>query len=321
MPKWSFFRSLIDKTFIDAAKFKAETRNKFNLRNILITFGVTLIFMVVLILFFIPDESKRDVKSTAHLEYNKPSGSQNGALNNGTEQVGGGSRGSAFYDPSHGIGYGTDSGGQSAGASRNRNANQVIRRGANGNDPSAQLPMGTTIGATLLTSVLSTNTASPVIALITQDVQSSGGNSIPQGTKVIGSATFDEASRRISIRFHTLVYLDGDQHQIQAVAMMNDGSAGVSGDYHSGEAKRQIGKFMSNFVGGIADGMKERTGGGLFGSSIEPGSIKNGLLNGVELSAEDQAKSYSDDLTSEKGTMSINAGSQFLLFLEKEYLP
>jgi hypothetical protein len=44
-------------------------------------------------------------------------------------------------------------------------------------------------------------------------------------------------------------------------------------------------------------------------------------LGGVALSAEDVTKSYSDDLTNERPSMSINAGSAFYLFLEKEYLP
>lgn len=177
------------------------------------------------------------------------------------------------------------------------------------------------IRATLLNTVRSTNTASPVIALITQDVANDSGTSIPANTKVIGNATFDDASRRIQIRFSTLIYEDGSQHGIQATAMMQDGSAGIDGDYHSGRGEQQAGRFIGNFIGGLADGLRTQTTPGMFGNSTQEGSIKNGLLNGVSLSAQDQAKAYSDDLTNTRPSMSIDAGSPFFLFLDKEYLP
>ena len=105
------------------------------------------------------------------------------------------------------------------------------------------------------------------------------------------------------------------------MGLMADGSAGLSGDYHSGEGKRQVGRFLGNFIGGLADGMKERSASGQSGISYEPGSIKNGVLNGITLSGADQAKSYSEDLSQSKPSMNLSSGHSFVIFLEKEYLP
>ena len=319
MGNLNFFRRKVVENLFDQKKQSFQKRMRLN-TSFILKFGGGTLLVVVLAIMLAPNHDPRvDLKNVPILDYNKGAALTSQDPQNQTPSHQ--NSGSGFSNASGGIGYGSTSI-TSQSASRSRNANQVIRRGANGNDPGANLSLGTTISATLATNILSTNSASPAIAIITKETLTPNGTSIPSGARVIGRATFDEVSKRIQIRFNTVVYPEGDQHSIQAMAMMPDGSAGISGDYHSGELKRQTGRFIGNFIGGIADGMKERiAGGGFSGGSIEPGSIKNGLLNGITLSAEDEAKSYSDDLNAEKPTMSINAGSSILLFLEKEYLP
>lgn len=206
--------------------------------------------------------------------------------------------------------------------SRTHSANQVIRRAASGNDPGSQLSMGEGIPVKLINAIRSTDSTSPAVAEVIEDIYAHGVISIPAGTRAIGSAHYDESSRRIQLRFQTFVYPEGDQHTVQAIGMMQDGSAGLDGDYHSGEGQRQIGRFLGNFITGMADGMKERqSSGGLGIASYSPGSIRNGLLSGVTLSAEDQAKSFSEDLGGTKPFMTLSAGQIFMLFLEREYIP
>jgi len=319
----NFFRKLITKSFIEEAKLPAETRTKFNLKNILWIFGGALVLVILVICLYTPDDSKRKVAPPNSVpDYSRPSST--GTIATGSEVVGRSNSAHPSQFGGGGIGYGGANGAvafSGGGAGRNRNANQVIKRGANGSDPGAQIPIGTMIGARFLTAVRSVNSGSPVVAQITQEVLSDNGTSIPVNTKVIGSASFDEGSHRIQMRFNTLVYEDGSQHAIQAVAMMQDGSAGLEGDYHSGRTEQQIGKFIGNFVGGLAAGMQTTTTPGAFGSATQTGSVRNGILNGISLSAQDEAKTYSDDLANQKPSMAINAGAPFFIFLEKEYLP
>jgi hypothetical protein len=202
--------------------------------------------------------------------------------------------------------------------SRNRNANQVIRRNAQNSDSIGRIPMGSAIGARLLNAVVSGNAASPVIATISPG---DGMSEIPPGSKAIGAAKFDENARRMQIAFHTIVYPDGEQHGVQAVAMMPDGSAGLDGDYSSGEGARSVGRFMSTFVGGLAEGLKSREQGGIFSGPYEPGSIRNGVLNGVAQTAGDQAKQYTDSMGNTAASMSLPAGMEFVFYFEQEFSP
>lgn len=217
-----------------------------------------------------------------------------------------------------GSGYKPSSG---SGNARNRSAAQVIRRGANGNDPGSQLPMGSTLPVKLINAIRSGDSGAPVIAEVTQDIVVHGTTSIPATTRVIGQASYMEGDSRMQVRFHTFVYPEGDQHPVQGIAMMADGSPGLEGDEHSGVAKRQFGLFLGNFIGGMAQGMKERTSSGQIGLPYEVGSLKNGVLSGVALSAEDQTKSISDSLSQTKPFMTLPAGQGFILFLEQAYMP
>lgn len=321
MKESNFFQKLIRNGFLEEAKFKSETRTKLNMKSIFWTFGILLVVIIILILCYAPNEDSRSISTAGAVpDYSKPVSPNSSAQGSASGPAQNGGKDSTVPFGGGGIGYGVASE-QVSKSSRNRNSAQVIRRGSGGNDPGAQIPIGTLIGARLINTVRSTNTASPVIAQILQDVTNDNGISIPANTKAIGSATFDETSKRIQIRFSTLVYEDGSQHGIQATAMMQDGSAGIDGDYHSGRTEQQLGRFVGNFIGGLADGLRTQSTPGMFGSATQEGSIKNGLLGGVAQSAQDQAHVYSDDLTNTRPSMSIDAGTAFYLFLDKEYLP
>jgi hypothetical protein len=197
-------------------------------------------------------------------------------------------------------------------------ASQIVRRQESGNSGDA-LPMGSTIPAKLVNSVLSTDSNSPVIAEIAEEVYWKGGVIIPSGTRAIGQGTLDDATERLQVRFHTLVFPEGDQHSISALALLADGSSGIAGDFHSRTFKKQAGRFFGNFVGGLAQGMKDKEAKGQAGIAFEPGSLKNGLLNGVASSSFDQAKSYSDDAEHLKPYLDVPGGTIFVLYLEKEF--
>ena len=216
------------------------------------------------------------------------------------------------------IGRGSSFGGGSA-SPRQFGASQIVRGGEGGNG--FGLPMGSTVTARLLNTLLSSDSAQPVIAEIVEDAVWRNSVLIPAGSRAIGTASFDDAAKRLQLRFHTFIYPDGDQHQVQAMALLNNGSSGIPGDYHSGAAKKETGRFMGNFVGGMAEGMKEREVAGQGGTAFEPGSLKNGILNGITVSSLDQAKSFSEGMQNVRPYLEVAGGTPFLLYLEKEYSP
>lgn len=317
---WFSPRSIIDQYFLEE-KNPYSKRRPIKTKTLAWTLGGLVVFFVLGVFLLGGDAEKRERTAATpdfavHANERVSPTSQGIALGESGQD----GKKSGLFAGFSGISLG--SGGTAGGMSgRNRSANQVIRRGANGNDPGAQLSLGQGIPVRLLNAILSTDSASPVIAEVTEDIYTHGILSVPAATRAIGTAHYDEPSRRIQLRFQTFVYPEGDQHNVQAIGMMPDGSAGLDGDYHSGETKRQIGRLLGHFISGMADGMKEKQSGGQFGMAYEPGSLKNGVLNGVTLSAEDQAKSFSDNLNGTKPFMTLPAGQTFVLFLEREYVP
>lgn len=314
---WFSAATLIDKYFLEEVQPYSKKR-KVNMKSLLTLALVSLSIFVISVLFF--PSRKEKPESTGASFPQTPAGGVS-PLNDGVA-VGGGTRqakpGTFGEASTVGSASGVMAGGMSG---RSRSSNQVIRRGANGNDPSAQIPMGQGVPARLVNAIHSTNTNSPVVAEITHDVFAHGVVSIPATTRAIGTGRYDEPSHRIQLQFHTLVYPDGDQHPLQGIGMMVDGSAGLEGDYHSGEAKRQFGRFLGHFISGMADGLKDRQAGGPLGMSYAPGSLKNGILTGVTQSAEEESRDISQDLTQTRAYMTLPAGLPFVLYFEREFTP
>jgi Bacterial conjugation TrbI-like protein len=217
-----------------------------------------------------------------------------------------------FYAPSI-AGFSSSAGRK---GSRQLSASQIVKPEAG---TSGGLPSGTTIPARLINRVVTADAKSPVIAIVTQDVSSISGLTIPTGTKVLGNAQSDSSEERVQVTFHTLVFEDGHEQAFSALAVMPDGSAGLVGDYHSQILKKESGRFLGNFVSGFAEGFKDRQQGG-FGMPYEPGNLKNALLGGVSDSAADQAKAYAEGMSKVTPYITVEAGTPLLLYLEKGLL-
>lgn len=208
-------------------------------------------------------------------------------------------------------------GGGGSFSQRQRNASQIIKRGGNFSDA---LPVGSVFSVQLLGKVESTDSNSPVQAVVLEDVLSPlQVPVIPKGTKVIGSGQLDSARERLQVRFHTLVFPEGEQFSISGLAAMMDGSSGLAGDFSSGTFRRHASQLIGTFVGGLAQGLKDRKAQGQLGLPMEEGSVKNGLLNGVTQSAESYAKAEAEQIGRGGASIRVAAGTRFILFLEQEF--
>ncbi len=210
-------------------------------------------------------------------------------------------------------------GGGGPGVARTYSASQIIKTpdGA-GNG----LPIGFQVRVQLLGKVESADANSPVTAVLLEDALSpSQAVIIPRGAKIIGNGQLDAARQRLQVRFHTVVFQEGNQYSLSALAMMPDGSSGLIGDFSSGKAMKYASSFAGNFLGGLAEGMKDRQTGGQFGIPFEPGGIKNGVLNGISTSSLGFAKSATDDLGNTQATISVPGGQEFVLYFEREFHP
>ena len=177
------------------------------------------------------------------------------------------------------------------------------------------LASGTSLPAKILNRVVTSEPRSPVVAVITATAVDSGGVEIPVGTKVLGTAEANSGSDRVQVMFHTMVFETGREITFNAVAVMPDGSNGIAGDYHSQMLKKEGGRFLSHFTAGFANSYKDREAGGVF--PLEPGNLKNAALGGISESASEQAKAYADELKNVRPFVSVEPGTQFLVFFDK----
>ncbi len=290
----------IDKYFLEEM-CPFTQRRKVKWKSVkLVGFG-TLALGIFALLAFSPSAQKNEVA-----EAHQSSGS-NTKSESTTQQSRGG-------DDPFSSGRGSYSGSK---GSRQYSASQVVKRGeGNGGD---KLPMGSTIPAKLTNTVLSSDSNSPVIAEIADEIYWKNGIMIPSGTKAIGQGALDDTTERLQVRFHTLVFPEGDQHSLSALALLGDGSSGLAGDFHSRTFPKQAGRFFGTFVGGLAQGLKDKDSRGQAGIVFEPGSLKNGLLNGVATSSLDQANYLAQDTERLKPYLEVPGGTTFLLYLEHNY--
>jgi hypothetical protein len=183
-----------------------------------------------------------------------------------------------------------------------------------------KIPAAMMAAAHLINTVLSNDTDSPVIAVIDEDIAWRNAVVIPSGTKVLGQGSLQVRTHRLRTRFNSFVFPDGSQHRTSLMAFMPDNSPGLTGIFHTGVLQKNAGRALGTFVGGLADGMKERNETP-FGYVQDRGGIKNGLLNGITETSLDQARETAGDIKQVDAVLEVPAGTQFLIFFEQEFTP
>lgn len=179
------------------------------------------------------------------------------------------------------------------------------------------IPMGTKIPVTLLNNVVSLDTETPVIVSVTEDVLSEGSLFIPLDSKAYGIARLNTGSERLFIKFSTLVLPDGQELPLSASAMDMDMVFGLGGDFESKEVDKTVASTAGQFISGLASGLKDKTPTPS-GAPMEPGSLKNGILNAFTQSGMGYAEKRAKDASGIQPVMRIPAGKQFYLFLERK---
>ncbi len=92
-----------------------------------------------------------------------------------------------------------------------------------------KIPSGTKIPAFLEGRVFSFNVEAPVLAVLAKDFLVQEKIVIPKGSKFVGEANVLKSLDRINVRFHLLVMPDGREIRVNAMALSEDGAAGIKG--------------------------------------------------------------------------------------------
>ncbi|MDR2192563.1 MAG: TrbI/VirB10 family protein [Endomicrobium sp.] len=99
------------------------------------------------------------------------------------------------------------------------------------------LHTGFSFEAVLKTAIFSFNTITPVIAETEYDVLFNGKIMIPRGTKLIGACSIEKSVDRVNISFNTMVFPNGQEIPMSAIALHVDGSGGIPGKVTKQKAK------------------------------------------------------------------------------------
>ncbi len=96
-------------------------------------------------------------------------------------------------------------------------------------EPVCYIHPGFTFDAALVTSILSFNAITPVIADVEYDILLLGKVVFPKGTKIIGTSNLVKTLDRVNVQFHTIVYPNGHWISFSGLALHTDGSGGIPG--------------------------------------------------------------------------------------------
>lgn len=211
-----------------------------------------------------------------------------------------------LYAPSSG-GIGGGTGG------RERNAAMILAR--SGNDAKIQLSAGTRIFVSLTDKVIVSNQAMPMMGIVVKDVIHDDDLAIPQGSKVLGSVSFDESSERANVTVTSIIFPDGRERQLSAIGIGSDEQVGVDGNVRSTAVQNTIGQTLTRFIGAYAQGSMST---GQFGA--QAGGYQNGVKNAIAATAEDRANAFAEDMKKQKKWIELSYGTQFMAVLNQSFI-
>lgn len=134
------------------------------------------------------------------------------------------------------------------------------------------LPSGTVLKGTTQNSIFSFNLESPVVVLLDEPALCPKTNQVvlPQGTKLIGSASILKSDDRVNVNFRLAVLPapSGKEYQIQGIILYPDGSAGLKGIVKEYKELRLMSSATSGAIGGVGQAVAATAGQPIVGQAL-----------------------------------------------------
>lgn len=166
---------------------------------------------------------------------------------------------------------------------------------------------GTIVSAKLQTAA----TDGPVKAIITESVIIDGDEILPVGSVLIGIGQSHDD--RVTVQFGKAILNDHGVVSINAVALdQEDQLVGIQASQMDQEMIHLGASIGLNFVGGVAEGLKEKSGQA--GVTIEAPTARNALLNGASKAALEKAHSMMEETKNKKYSLKVESGTPILIF-------
>ncbi|MHB8232592.1 MAG: TrbI/VirB10 family protein [bacterium] len=183
---------------------------------------------------------------------------------------------------------------------------------------SAVIPQGTVLDAYTKYKIFSYNNSVPVIAVLTNGYFYGGKAVFKKGDKFFGTVSVKHSLNRLNIDFNKIIEPSGSSVNIDAIAMMPDGSGGVKGDVHSHYA----GNILASIAQGVVGAASIFAGGGSGVNSSNPYTFQNQVRENVaqnELaSAQNGINNYAS--SNQNADITLPAGTPIkIIFLKPLY--
>jgi len=147
-----------------------------------------------------------------------------------------------------------------------------------------RLPPGTRIPAYLSGTLFSFNVVAPVTVVVAKGIENlSGKVVIPKGTKLLGKAGLLKSLNRVNVNLDEMVLPDGKVVRVKAIALSDDGSAGIQGKVKKHSDKKIFKALGETALSGLGLFMGARQG-------ADPYSLQDQMAMNFAENMGDQAK-------------------------------
>ncbi|MES2704993.1 MAG: TrbI/VirB10 family protein [Verrucomicrobiota bacterium] len=197
-------------------------------------------------------------------------------------------------------------------------------------------PYGRLLRAKLVTTVDSSNMATPVIGLVTHDLYWNNRLLIPANSEIHATAVPDRVRNRIEVNGKWVVilapggmYPASSELILQGLALdmdldakddrfgLSDGSAGLRGTILTNENTRDTVKlFAATFLAGTSEGLTDRQTNAFGTSQVIP-SLKSGALQGSREIMEKYASRIMELIERDGAYVRVPSGKQFYLYIRE----
>lgn len=181
---------------------------------------------------------------------------------------------------------------------------QKIDRGHDG-----QVPPGSEVKAKLLTGASN----GLVRAKVLESLKIRGETFVSSGDTLLGQGQSTE--ERLFVQFNRVIHHDGSSETIQAQAVDGeDKMAGLKGSKFKRYAVKYGAAVGLNFVGGMTEGLQDRT---IVGQQVVTiPDAKNALLNGASRAAIEMANDQMAGIRNQPPPITIDAGQEIIVIFE-----
>jgi hypothetical protein len=224
---------------------------------------------------------------------------------------------------------------------KDENALETLHMSSEGSDEHISLiaaPFGRLLSCETILTIDSSNTETPIIGLVTEDLWYEGKLIIPAGTEVHGSAQAAKNRDRIVTGNDWIlvwgskddkngmelplkaIALDKDKNDSEGTWSMIDGAAGLKGNLLKADELAEMKLFGATFLGGVISAIQHPGGTKPYGEekpNVVKTSFSTAVSQGVSAVIERYAAEVMEAIEKEGFFVRITAGKQFYLYIQQ----